>query len=313
MLPLQSPSRGAASVTATPIGAADRVDWRRGIVLALCATACFATLDASAKFLTESLHVLQIVWGRYLFHFLIFFGAIIARANPLQVLSTSRPYLQTARALLLVGATFTFWLSLSFLPLAQAVVIAFASPLLVTALSVPFLGEKVGVHRWTAVLTGLLGVGLIVAPAEAERHWAQLLPLLTALIYAGYQIATRVASRSDSAMTSMFYSGLGGMLVTSVLVPFVWTGPSAFEWLVLVWMGMLGGGGHFLLTKALTVAPASLLAPFHYSTLLWATLLGYAVFGELPGLNTLIGATIIILSGLYIIFREHRRRMAGSA
>lgn len=300
-------------MTGLPAAGSGHDGWRKGILLALCATACFAALDTSAKFLTERLDVLQIVWGRYLFHFLIFTLAILVRAEPRRVIRTARPALQMSRALLLLGATFTFWLSLAFLPLAEAVVIAFATPLLVTALSVPFLKEKVGIHRWSAVLAGLLGVGIIVAPAEADLHWAQFLPLLTALIYAGYQIATRIVSRTDDTMTSMFYSGLGGVLVTSVLVPLVWSEPSAFEWAMLIWMGALGGGGHFLLVQALTVAPASLLAPFQYSTLLWATLLGYLVFAELPGANTLIGAVIIILSGLYIVLREHRRRMAADA
>lgn len=295
------------------VESAEPSGWQRGIALALSATACFATLDASAKFLTDSLNVLQIVWGRYLFHFLIFIVAILTRPDPARIMSTSRPWLQGTRALLLVGATFTFWLSLSYLPLAQAVVIAFAAPLLVTALSVPLLGERVGMHRWGAVLTGLLGILLIIRPAGAALHWAAFLPLLTALIYAGYQIATRVASRSDDALTSMFYSGLGGIAVTSLFVPFVWMGPTPFEWLMLVWMGMLGGGGHFLLVKALTVAPASLLAPFHYSTLLWATLLGYIVFDEMPGANTLLGAFVIVLSGLYIVHRERRRRSVDHA
>lgn len=284
------------------------VSWQRGVAYMLLATACFSLLDMSAKLMTRDMDVIQIVWGRYLFNFLLFAPVLLFRGRPARLIATRRPGLQIVRSVFLVGSTFAFWVGLKYLPLAQAVTLGFASPLLVTAFSVPMLGERVGVHRWSAVLAGLAGVLIVVRPGMGLLHWAVAMPLVTALCYALYQILTRVLSRTDEALTSLLYGALGGMVLTSLAVPFVWVPPTPEQWLALAWLGLLGGAGHFLLIRAFTSAPASVLAPFNYSGLLWATLLGWLAFGDLPDGWTAAGAALIIASGLYILHRERRRR-----
>lgn len=301
-------ARPIARAAAGPVA----VSWQRGIAYMLLATACFATLDASAKLMTREMSVVQAVWGRYLFNFLLFAPLLLTTVSPRRLVATRRLGVQLLRAVFLVGATFAFWIGLSYLPLAEAVTLGFVSPLLVTALSVPLLGEKVGVHRWSAVLVGLAGVLIIVRPGVGVMHWAVAMPLLTALSYAFYQILTRILSRTDEALTSLFYGALGGVVLTSLAVPFVWVWPTWQQWLALAWLGLLGGVGHFLLIRAFTAAPASMLAPFNYSGLLWATLLGWLLFGDLPDGWTLAGAAVIVASGLYILQRERRRRALAS-
>jgi drug/metabolite transporter (DMT)-like permease len=193
-----------------------------------------------------------------------------------------------------------------FLPLADCVVIAFVSPLLVTALSVPLLGERVGIHRWGAVIFGLFGVMFVIRPGMRIVHWASILPLIAALFYANFQITTRILGRIDDALTSLFYTSVGGLILSSIAVLFVWVSPSLEQWLILVWLGFLGVVGHYFMIKAFELAPVSLLAPFDYTALIWATLLGFVLFGDLPDAWTIMGAIIIISSGLYLIKRERR-------
>ncbi|MFN4087923.1 MAG: DMT family transporter [Alphaproteobacteria bacterium] len=296
------------AVQSTPAG------WQRGIACSLAMSVCFATIDATAKLLAQDTPVIQVVWGRYVFHFL-FLAAFVFGATGLRRLTqTRRLGLQLTRSVLLVGSTASFWLALVYLPLAQAITIGFASPLILTALSVPLLGERVGRYRWTAVVVGLVGVAIVVRPGLGSMHWAVALPLLTAVLYALYQIATRVLSHTDDAMATLFYTGLGGLIVSSIAVPFFWQPPGMMQWLGFVWLGLLGAAGHTLLIKAFSLAPASLLAPFGYTSLIWATILGYLLFAEVPDLWTLVGAAVIIGSGIFIVLREHRLRVvAGRA
>lgn len=303
------PPPAAGDATAAP-GA---VSWQRGVAYMLLATACFSMLDMSAKLMVRDLSVVQAVWGRYVFNFLLFAPILLLRRSPARLVRTQRLGLQLLRSVFLIGSTFAFWLGLVYLPLAEAVTIGFVSPLLVTALSVPLLGEKVGIHRWSAVCVGLLGVLVIVRPGFGAMHWAALMPLLTAFCYALYQIQTRILSRTDEALTSLFYGALGGAALTSLAVPFVWIWPTWQQWLAFAWLGLLGTVGHFLLIRGFTAAPASVLAPFNYSGLLWAVLLGWLVFGDLPDAWTLIGAALIVSGGLYTLHRERKRRgLAGT-
>jgi len=294
------------AVQSTPAG------WQRGIVYSLVMSAIFATIDASAKLLGQDTPIVQVVWGRYLFHFLFLAAFVFGRTGFKRLTQTRRLGLQLARSTLLVGSTASFWLALVYLPLAQAITIGFASPLILTALSVPLLGERVGRYRWSAVVVGLVGVAIVVRPGMGEMHWAVALPLVTAVLYAVYQIATRVLSQTDDPMATLFYTGLGGLLVSSAAVPFFWQPLTLEQWLAFAWLGLLGGIGHTLLIKAFTLAPASLLAPFAYTSLIWATLLGFFVFGEIPDLWTVVGACVIIASGVFIVWREHRLRAAAA-
>lgn len=268
-------------------------------------TACFSSLDATAKYISSELPLLMVLWGRYVFHFL-FVTLFFLRGAPRDIIYTQRIKLQILRSILIFGAGVTFWRALMFLPLADCVVIAFASPLLVTALSVPLLGERVGIHRWGAVIFGLFGVMFVIRPGMRIVHWASILPLIAALFYANFQITTRILGRIDNALTSLFYTSVGGLILSSIAVLFVWVSPSFEQWLILMLLGFLGAVGHYFMIKAFELAPVSLLAPFDYITLIWAMLLGFVLFGDLPDAWTIMGAIIISSSGLYLIKRERR-------
>jgi drug/metabolite transporter (DMT)-like permease len=173
-------------------------------------------------------------------------------------------------------------------------------------LAAPILGEIVGRHRWAAVFLGFVGVMVVIRPGLTIINWVSILPLTTALLYAGVQISTRILGRTDGALTTLLYSSGGGVIVSTIGVMFFWVTPSLQQWLVLGWMGFLGALSHYLMIKAYAIAPASLLAPFDYTTLIWATILGFVVFGDLPDTWTVVGAIIIMSSGLYLIRRESR-------
>lgn len=268
---------------------------------------CVVSMDASAKLLSSEMPLLMVVWGRYLFNFM-FIALFFFRRTPRDLLQTKRLSLQILRSFLGLGATFTFWWALVFLSLADCVAIAFISPLLVTALSVPLLGEKVGVHRWGAVTIGFTGVMIIIRPGMGIVHWAVILPLITALFWANYQITTRILSRTDSALTTLFYTAAGALFFTTLAVWSVWVTPTFKQWFILACSGFLGTMGHYFLIKAFELAPASLLAPFNYISILWSTLLGYVLFRDFPDEWTIAGAVIVISSGLYIIQRERRSK-----
>ena len=268
-------------------------------------TACFSSLDASAKYACNELPLWMVMWGRYLFHF-IFITIFFLRGAPRAIIFTKNLKLQILRSVLIFCAGVTFWSGLMYLPLADCTVIAFISPLLVTILSVFLLGEKFGFHRWGCVMTGLLGVIFVIRPGMGIVHWAVVLPLLSALFYAALLITTRVLGQREDALTTLFYTSIGGLILSSIMVLFFWKAPSPMQWLFLVWLGLIGAVGHFFMIKAFEKAPASLLAPFNYTSLIWATFLGFFLFGDLPDAWTIFGAMIIISSGLYLVKRESR-------
>jgi drug/metabolite transporter (DMT)-like permease len=268
-------------------------------------TGCVVSMDASAKLLSSEMPLLMVVWGRYLFN-LIFVSLFFFRSGSQGIVRTRRLNLQILRSILGLSSTIAFWGALVFLSLADCVAIAFVSPLLVTVLSAPFLGEKVGIHRWGAVIVGFSGAMIIIRPGMGIVHWAVILPVIAALFWANYQITTRILSRTDSALTTLFYTSAGGLFFTTFAVWSVWMMPTLQQWFILAWMGLLGTMGHYFLIKAFEIAPASMLAPFSYTSILWSTVLGFVLFGDFPDGWTIAGAVIIISSGLYIVQRERR-------
>jgi drug/metabolite transporter (DMT)-like permease len=308
-------SRMAATIptAATSLDAAS--GHLRGVLLTLAAGFVFVILDATGKQLTASLSISEITWGRCLFHMLalpLFLGGQSLR----QTLHAARPGLQLVRSALLLGSTFFFFWGVKYLPLADATAVGFVTPLLVTGLSVPLLGERVGFRRWTAVAIGFASVVLIMQPGSGMVHWAVSLPLACAACFALYQIATRILSRHDSTATTYFYSPVVGLVATSLVLLFVegeWRMPNLTGWLALVFLGAVGGFAHYLLIRAFAVAPASLLAPFGYAQLIWSIGIGYAWFGDFPDASTLAGAALISASGLYVLYRERRVAPAGPA
>ncbi|MCG6909757.1 MAG: DMT family transporter [Deltaproteobacteria bacterium] len=276
-----------------------------GIGFMLAMTVCFSTLDASAKFITGELSLWMVMWGRYFFH-LLFIAVFFLRGAPREIVSTRNLKMQVLRSSLIFCAGVTFWAGLIYLPLAECTVIAFISPLLVTILSVIFLGEKFGSYRWIVAVAGLAGVLLVVRPGAGIVHWAVILPVLSALFYATLQITTRILGMRDKALTTLFYTCTCGLVFSSVMAAFFWQTPSPVQWLLLMWLGLVGAAGHFFMIRAFERAPASLLASFDYATLVWAVLFGFFLFGDLPDGWTVVGAMIIVSSGAYLIRREKR-------
>ena len=278
-------------------------DTRGGILLILVSGILFAGLDTGAKHLTALYPVLQVAWGRYLFQ-LVLLPFIVGRVRPRNMLRTRRPVLQVVRALLLMGATLTFFIAISYIPIADAAAIGAVSPLMVTALAIPLLGEKVGMRRWTAVVIGLIGALIIIRPGFGSAHWATVLPLATALCYGLYQIVTRILAASDPPVTTFLYTAIVGIVLLSVAAPAVWQPMGAADWVLMIIVGMLGGAGHYCIIQAMRRAQASVLAPFGFIQLIWVTLAGYLAFGDFPDIYTVIGATIVVSSSIYVFYRE---------
>ncbi|MDX1402663.1 MAG: DMT family transporter, partial [Kiloniellales bacterium] len=224
------------------------------------------------------------------------------------LLKVDQKWLQVLRGVLLLLEIGVFVLSFRYLALADAHVLMATAPLMVTGLSVVFLSEVVGLRRWGAIAAGLLGVAIVLQPEGDLFRPAALIALSAAFLFALYQVVTRRVSRKDSAVSSLLYLALVGLLILTFLVPFFWVNPTLVDFLLMVGLGFLGALGHFTLIKALEAAPASTLQPFFYAVLVWAVPLGYLLFGQVPSLPTFIGAAVIVACGLYTFHRESLRK-----
>jgi drug/metabolite transporter (DMT)-like permease len=278
----------------------------RGIALIIGSTVFLACSDAMAKYLSLSLPSIQIAWIRFLIFAMIFVPAMLTTSP--NVFRSTRPGLQMWRGVALLSSSLFFITGLRFLPIAEASATTFVAPIFVTALSIGFLGEKVGVRRWLATIVGLLGVMVIVRPGSSAFHAAAMLPIISAFGWACTLIMTRMISGKDRAITTMAYSSVVGLCILTALVPFIWVTPSWRDIFLGVCVGLASTTGQWIVVLAFRYADASVLAPFSYSQLVWVTILGFLIFGEVPDLWTLVGAAIIIASGLYTAHRERLRR-----
>tara|TARA_B100000427_G_scaffold64230_1_gene50857 strand:- start:75 stop:962 length:888 start_codon:yes stop_codon:yes gene_type:complete len=275
----------------------------RGILWQIIGMLFFGSMDAVSKHLTSSLPVIEILWVRYLFFAL--FGFLLAvHYSGLRGLRTSIPFLQIARGLALVFEIVLFTYAFRYLPLADAHVMAASVPLIVLALAVPILKERVGHRRWFAVVLGFLGVLIILRPGFGNWQPILFLPLLGAFGFAVYLVLTRMAAKFDTIGTSAFYTGVVGLSVLTIFLPLEWKTPTIEEWGWLLLASVLGLCGHISVIKALSIAEASVLQPFFYVVLVWATFLGFIIFDDIPDFITIIGACIIVGSGLYAWYRE---------
>jgi drug/metabolite transporter (DMT)-like permease len=277
-----------------------------GIALMCGAVGTFACLDTTAKYLGRQIDVMQIVWARYTFALLL----ALMVSNPVTrpgLLRTSRPWFQIGRAGVLLACTMLNFIVLKYLRLDQVLAITFSTPFFVAALSGPVLGEWVGARRWAAIGVGFLGVLVVTRPGFGTMHPAMLIALLSALSYAVYFLSTRILARSDSNDTTLFYSNFIGAAAMLPVVPFFWKPLDLVQLALLVMAGGLASLGHFMLIAAHRHAPASLLSSFVYTQLVWVVILGYTVFGDVPDRYTLIGAALVIASGLYILHHERIR------
>jgi len=278
----------------------------RGIGLILLSIFFFVSLDTTAKLMTESHPALQVAWGRYVFSVLLL-PLLIRPRDFRAALRTKKLGLQIVRSILLVSMTCGFFVTISYIPLADAVAIGFAAPFITTALAIPVLGEKVGIRRWSAIIVGFIGVLIVLRPGFEDRHWAYFLPIGVAFAAALYNVLTRLVNRYDSAQTSIAFNNSAGVVVMSlvvVLIPGQWAPLDAFNWLNLVAIGAFGMAGHYCLVLAYRNAPVSALAPFTFSHMVLAILAGMIVFGHVPDWPTFLGAGIIAGSGIYVFHRE---------
>jgi drug/metabolite transporter (DMT)-like permease len=296
-----------------PIGAVEASAAARrnrlvGLALMCGAVICFAGLDTSAKWLSHSTDPLLGVWARYVSSVVL----VSLVVNPWSVpglARTRRPWMQAGRSVLLLLSTACNFFALQYLQVAQTTSIMFAAPLLVALAAGPLLGEWIGPRRLAAIGVGFVGVLIITRPGFGGMHPAALLSVFGTACYALYAISTRVLAGSDSSATTLFYSGLAGVVLVTPFVPFVWSTPSLLVALMMAATGVFGAVGHWLLILAHARAPAPVLAPFLYTQLIWVVILGYLVFGDLPDYWTLIGASVVIASGMYLLYRERERSL----
>ena len=281
-----------------------------GVALQLAALALFVLMDTLIKLMTAEFSVPQLMWARFAFSFATVAAFFWATTGSLPWRSRA-PGLQTLRSLLLCACSLLFSTALSYIPLADATAVGFASPLFTVALAAMLLREKVGWRRWAGVVIGLVGVTIVLRPpfltGGPAPHWATLLPLCTALMFAFYQILTRRLAAIDDPRTTILHTAFAASLIVSLAQPFVWVWPSAVEWAALALLGVLGGIGHGLLVLAYARAPASLLAPISYTQLVWAVLAGILVFGDRPDLLTLTGMGVIAAGGVLVALPARRR------
>ena len=263
----------------------------------------FSAVDTHAKFLTDSFHPIQIAWSRQLGLLVGVFFLLMIRGR--DILKTQHPYLQMGRGALAAGSATLFIVAISFVPLADAVAISFVAPFVVTVLGALILGEAVGIRRWVAVSIGFLGTLVVIRPGMGVIHPAAALVLIAALLFALRQILSRKLSGSDKTITTVAYTALTASALLTLPLPFVWRTPEwGFEIALLTSMAVLAGIAEVMVIRSLELAQTVVLAPVHYSLLIWGTFYGWMVFDQLPDLWTWIGALIIVATGIYTLHRE---------
>jgi drug/metabolite transporter (DMT)-like permease len=292
----------------------------KGIALKLISALLFAAMSALVRDLGKVAPVGQMVFFRSAFAILPVVVIYAFRGELGTAVRTSRPLGQLGRGLLSVGGMFSNFAALVRLPLADATAISFASPLITVALAAIVLKERVRIYRWSAVLVGFAGVIVMLIPHFEVGHYAaigaataaigSLLALASAMCNAGTVIQTRRLTQSETTSSIVFYFSAVCAIAGALTLPFDWYTPSAGELTGLISLGVLGGLAHILLTESYRHAAASVVAPFDYTSMLWALLLGYWLFGELPETLVYVGASIVASAGLFVIWRERQLGLA---
>jgi len=280
---------------------------RRALPLVLLAGVCFSSLDATAKYLIQDHALFLVVWARYAGQMLVVTPIAWHRAGP-GFWRTRHLRMQLARSLCLVSATACFFGGLRFLPLAEGSAITFLAPMFAVVLSIPVLGERPTRARWIASIAGFAGILILMRPGSAVFHPATGLLVLAAVSNALYQLLTRRLP-NDTPYTTLFYTAMVGTVGLTIALPFAGipatvTPRDAF---FLVLLGLLAGVGHWMFITAFLMAPASLLAPFTYVHMIWATIYGFAIFGQLPDGLSAVGMAVIVASGVALVLHERRK------
>tara|TARA_Y100000590_G_scaffold1706_1_gene2173 strand:- start:50 stop:901 length:852 start_codon:yes stop_codon:yes gene_type:complete len=279
----------------------------KAIVLNISAWMILPFMDGLAKYLSQEVHFLQVVWGRYFFMALfsilittIFFKKYLIFPKAISI--------QIFRSLFLFLSTIFFFYAISVISLAEALTLAFVGPIIATILSFLILKESVGPRRWIAVIAGFIGVLFVIRPGFNEINIATVAALGAGISYACYIISTRKLSFMDNPFMTLIFTGLSGAIVISFIVPFFWTSLTLNGWLILITLAAIGTFAHFLLILSLNYAEASKLAPLSYSEIITNVIIGYYFFGDFPNQWMWIGLIIIIASGVYISLRENKKQ-----
>ena len=272
---------------------------QKGILFICAAVFLFASSDALSKYLTNFYPVVMVLWVRYVVHVALML-AVIRPPSLKTLITTQNRKLQIIRGLCMANTNLMFISALHYIPLAEGTAIVYLSPLIVTALSVPLLGERIAKTQWIAVAIGFIGVLFIVRPGGSIFHPVALLALGAAFSFSLYQIITRKLNHTDKSSTTNFISGLVCVFVTSLLLPFFWKTPTPYFALLMVLLGISALVSHLWMTKAYQHAKPSTLAPFSYTQLLFAGLIGYVFFNQIPDFLGLVGMLIIVAGGLLV-------------
>jgi len=278
----------------------------KAIFYNLLAWAILPFMDVIAKYLSAEMSFLQITWARYFFtvFFALPFMFFFYRKK---LVWTTQPKLQSIRGLLLFFANIFFFYSISIISMAKALTLAFIAPLITTALSPFILNEKVGIKRWSAVLIGFIGSLIVIRSGFLDFNLATIAGLGTGFFYGLYLIVTRKLHTSDNPLLTLLLTGVVGLLIGSIIVPFVWINLTVNQWLLLALMGVFACLGHFFLILSLKYADASKLAPLGYFEIVTNVILGYYFFADFPDHLSWLGLLVIVSSGVYISFRERKK------
>ena len=262
----------------------------------------FTVMDAIAKQLTKEVGLIQTIWVRYTGQALLVFLIVLPRLR--EVAKSQYPKLQLLRSVVLMAATCLFFLSISKIGLAEATAIMDINPVLITLGAFLFLGEKIGPRRILGIIASMIGALIIIRPGTDVFTVYAVLPLVAAVCYTTYNLTTRFVGNRESPWTSLLYSALFGAVVFSCMVPFFWQPVSLFSAGLMVLLSLCGTFSQLFLIRALAIGEASLLAPFAYVGLIYATIWGLVFFGEFPDKWSILGAIIIAISGFYVWYRD---------
>jgi drug/metabolite transporter (DMT)-like permease len=283
-----------------------------GIAWILTAGATLSIMDGLIKWSVGIFPVAQVVFVRSAI-VLLLLGVILVRGGGFRSIRTKRPLGHLLRVTLTVASILTFFESVRLLPLATVIAIGFGAPLFMTALSVPVLRERVGAHRWAAIVIGFAGVLVITQPGPDGLEWPALLALTSSMLFAAHLVTARWLARTETDAALMFWQNLGVFLASGVAAPFVWTPIGSSDFAVIATMGALLLIGQFCTVRAFRSAPVGAVAPFQYGELIWAAMIGYVFWSEVPPSNVWFGAAIVVASGLYVIWRERVRAKVGAS
>ena len=278
-----------------------------GITLMVITTFMFSSMDGVSRYLAEKNNVFTLVTMRYWFiAFVMMVTCFFIKNRISDILNTKQPYIQFSRGVILSLNNCLVVYTFTLLGLVETHAIIACYPLIVAGLSVPFLGERFGWRRWMAIFTGFIGVIIILRPNTNVITEGSIFAIVGAIMFAVYLILTRYVSRSDTAITSFFWTGIGGTVTMSLISLFIWDDILKEDYLWLLLMCILSAGSHFMMVKTLQVAEASVVQPFSYLQLVFGSIIGVTIFSESIDLMIIVGALVVIGSGLFTTWREYK-------